>query len=267
MLGTIGIGTVGFGLGTIAWAQTFDVVSIKPRTGPRVRFLPDVAAAPDRYSAPDTTLMNMISFAYEIEAPQIEGGPDWLKTSRFEVNAKAPGAASRSDLRLLVKAMLTDRFQLKTHIETRELPIYALVVARGDRRPAAGLQPASEDACKALADPARRTDDQVPCGVLRATPEEIMAAGIGMAQLARILPVMGVMTGVDRVVVDKTGLTGRFAFRIRYTAANVSPGAAPPTDAPGLFTALQEQLGLRLEPGRGPVDILIIDSAQQPAAD
>src|SRR5687767_1771949 len=107
----------------------FEVATIRPQTGPRP---PRGVSSPDRFTNPDTTLRNLIEYAYELTDAQVVGGPEWMASRRFAVDAKAAGTPSRAEMRLLVRALIAQRFNLKTHTETRELPVYLLERVRPD---------------------------------------------------------------------------------------------------------------------------------------
>ena len=123
--------------------ETFEVASIKPRTGERAGPVP---SSPDRFIRPDATLGELIRYAYDLQEFQIEGGPGWLTSSRFDVNAKAAAPPTSIDgMRALVRRLLQDRFGLKAHLESRELSLYEMVVARRDGRLGERLRPSTLD--------------------------------------------------------------------------------------------------------------------------
>ena len=223
----------------------------------------------------NNTLRNMIRNAYQLQNFQIVGGPDWLDADRFDVTAKAPTPnMTVPEFRSMVQALLADRFRLVVHTETRELPIYALVLARSDGRLGPRLAQSPTD-CQGLAEAARRgapppapgPNGRPPCGT-RTMPGRILGGAVTMADLARNLA-----NFAGRMTIDKTGLSGPFDLELEYTPdqppppglpANIPP---PPVDGASLFTAVQEQLGLKLDSRRGPVDVLVIDAAQRPSPD
>jgi uncharacterized protein (TIGR03435 family) len=193
-----------------------------------------------------------------------------------DINAKAniefrpsPDGPAR-ELLLMIRSVLQERFKLKTHMETRELPIYELVLARADRRLGPEMRKPAADCDAAIAagiPPPRQPGEPPPCGLMGG-PARTIAGGATIQQLAANLSVR-----LERLVFDKTRLAGRFAFNLAWTpdrmpTADPPPGI-PPIDpnGPSLFTALQEQLGLKLEPAKGPVDVLVIDSVEHPTED
>jgi uncharacterized protein (TIGR03435 family) len=253
-------------------SAAFEVASIKTRTGDRVV---GGTTTPDRFARADATLRDLIRYAFDLQDFQIEGGPEWVASSRFEVNAKAAGAPSGPDgMRALVRRLLEDRFALKTHTEPRELPLFELVVARRDGKLGERLRPSTLQCETVSTDPRCRTrfnakmmntTGNQPPGIYSMT---LILEGTTMARLAALL-----QNEVRRVIVDKTGLTGTFDLELEFAPQGprpigLPPGPAPPpSDGPPLATAIQEQLGLKLESVRGPVPVLVIDNARLPTPD
>jgi uncharacterized protein (TIGR03435 family) len=290
------------GLATHPAAQSpvgpaFEVVSVKPSNpdavgpfgGPALPMvMPPVGG---RFTASNVPLRHLVRIAYELFDFQIDGGPDWQTSRLFDIQAKAadPVVGLQAMLPML-KALLADRFQLKIHTETREMPIYALVASRNDGQLGAKITPSTDDCSKAEQDLAetRGRDPGAVAGLLQAgqgLPCAIMPAparvagsmtmranGASMAELAGFLtPFTG------RMVQDRTGLSGRYDWEMTFDRdvtprTAQQPGSNPPLatpplpDGPSLMTALQEQLGVKLEPTRGPVAILVIDTATLPKA-
>jgi uncharacterized protein (TIGR03435 family) len=239
------------------------------------------------------SLKRLTLFAFRLDDPQLIGGPGWLDTDRFDVVAKADEKTTDDDLRGMTQNLLVERFALKVHTETRSLPIYALVMARADGQLgpnlhatdcesfSSGQGPCGTDALNGRG---RSTaagsggggmmmaSDASGAGGGRGYGGSVGASGSGPSMMS-----MGPMSAfasslsrtVNRPVVDRTGLTGRFQLTLNYTM----PGTPAPADgdstqrAPELFTALQEQLGLKLEATRGPVEVLVIDGAEHPTND
>jgi uncharacterized protein (TIGR03435 family) len=204
------------------------------------------------------------------------GGPAWLGTDRFDVEATAPGTpeSPRGEfpepvihmLRTLVEA----RFRVKAHMEARQSPLLALVLARRDGTLGPGLRPRTAP-CISSAEGARRQaagEPVQPTQLCRGNiaPGTLTGTGIMVSNLLNTLPSLGV--GIDRMLVDRTGLVGMFDVELRWTPT-VPPGGGPATstaasDAPSFFTALEEQLGLKLERTTGPVQTLVIDHVEPP---
>lgn len=221
------------------------------------------------YVGTNLTLHQLVTEAYRLRPFQVIGGPGWIKLDRFDINAKAPeGATGRPDP--MLRTLLADRFKLRAHTETKEQQVYALVLARADGRLGPKLvastqecgAPARGGAPGAAAPPPRE-----PCGMnMNGTGTTAMLKGIGQP-LARLATTLS-GSGVEGIMVDRTGLTGNFDIELQWTPENLrSAAAAVGGDGPSLFTALQEQLGLKLESSRGPVEYLVIDSAEQPSPD
>jgi uncharacterized protein (TIGR03435 family) len=176
----------------------------------------------------------------------------------------------------MLQALLAERFGLKTHMETRELPVYLLVLARKDGTLGPQMKKADIDCAALFAAvtaggkmPERLPNGNLPCG-LNVRPNQGLVTGNGVAMEALARNFVG---GVGRIVVDKTGLPGYYDLNLTFAPEGPPPppGAPPvaPADpsAPSFFTALQEQLGLKLEPGRAPIQVLVIDRAERPTAD
>jgi uncharacterized protein (TIGR03435 family) len=200
---------------------------------------------------------------------QVVGGPDWVRSEgeRFDILAKIPDGTSRAQRDAMVRALLADRFKLKTHLETREAPMYALVMARPDGRLGPRLSESGLD-CHARRAATNRGErvappDELgrpPC-VLQSSLGSIRGGGIPIADFARALSFLGF---AGRPVVDRSGLTGEYDLELRWTPDRTRQDDP---DAPTLVTALREQLGLKLEATKGPVNVLVIDSAERPTPD
>jgi uncharacterized protein (TIGR03435 family) len=243
--------------GAAASAQkSFDVASIKPNAANdgmiSARMQPG-----GRFMATGLTAKGLLALSLGVRDFQILNAPGWAGSEHWDVNAVAEGAPARlppEALRPMLLELLKDRLQLKMHEETKELPIYNLVVAKGGHK----LKPNEEDADK------RRQRMGMGRGQIRATGAEM--AGLA-SQLGQIL---------GREVIDKTELKGSFDFELSWTpepgqgggamGGPPSPEARPAVDSsgPSIFTAVQEQLGLRLEAARGPVKIYVIDNMSRP---
>ena len=255
------VGTVLAATGAAAARQPaeprFEAASVKANQSG----LPGVSVntAGGRFTATNAPALLLVRLAYAMPENRIVGAPDWLRLERFDIVATMAGAVSRDEQNRMLRTLLRERFTLIGRRETRELPIFTLVRTRLDAR----LQPAAADCAALMA--AMRAGTPLPpanrilCGS-RLRPGGVSVGGMTMAEVAA--EVIGPQ--VDRPVVDRTGLEGGFDFDLDF--APLGPAAAA-TDAPSIFTALDEQLGLRLEPGRGPVDVLVIDSVARPNPD
>jgi uncharacterized protein (TIGR03435 family) len=255
-------------------APAFEVASIKPRVGEPAFGAP---SSPDRFTYPGATLVDLIRWAHELQGFQVEGGPEWIQTDRFDVSAKASSAQPQTVMRRMVARLLRERFNLESHVETREMPVYLLRTARSDARLGEQMRPSSVD-CAALIEAnavGSRADSSSPPPCLwrvgiTTTIATMMLDGVSMPRFASLLQPM-----LQRVVVDETGLPGTYEIRLEFAADQLNLSVPLPADAPAppsrdglsLFTALQDQLGLKVEPARGPVDILIVDSVDRPTPD
>jgi uncharacterized protein (TIGR03435 family) len=227
----------------------FDAASIKPNnSGPgRTSIsMPPIGI----FRAENVTLRELIVDAYRVRRFQVEGGSDWLDGDRFDVTARTGDGAARERMHVMLQALLVDRFGLAFHRETRERPIYALAVARDDGVPKPALARSTSAEGSGM-DTSGRNAFMM-----------IRAKGQSMMQLAERL---GNQT--DRLIVDRTGLTGNYDFELQFTRDDAVGRSDQPAGATSLFTALREQLGLKLESARGPVEFLVIDKATRPTPD
>ncbi|HVY94138.1 MAG TPA: TIGR03435 family protein [Bryobacteraceae bacterium] len=179
------------------------------------------------------SLMMLVVAAWDMGLNQVTG-PSWLSTERYDIEAKTSPTATAADVRQMLQTLLAERFHLATHHETKETPAYALVVAKGGPK----LQ-------------ASKADQQLP--VIFAPPARLIGQGSSMASLA-----MTLRRPAGRPVIDKTGLSGFWDFTLTY-----SPEENVTDQGPSIFTALQEQLGLRLAPDRSSADYLVVDHAER----
>jgi len=273
-----------------AQTERFDVASVKPYKGPLTLITANTEPG-GRFVAQQQSLRALVALAYKVRESQIVGGPDWIDSDRFDVNAKANRELPSFDptgeigpLERMLQSLLVDRFKLLAHRETRDLPIFALVAARSDRKLGDKLRPTSIDCAAKFAEQARTgqpgpviTADRPTCGMV-VSPWSIRIGGGPLSQLTMVLTQM-----TNRFVVDRTGLTGNYDVDLQWTpqgmrigrppGGNAPPGGpqfpAPPPDPNGatLETAIQEQLGLKLDPQRGPVPVLVVERAEQPTPD
>ncbi len=230
-------------LSVLMLAQTpgqFEVASIKP-TATKDGSLAVSFPPGGRFSARNLTLKQLLQNVYAMQDYQIVGGPGWITSAGFDIEAKA-GAGSgewpREQVLQMVQTLLADRFHLALHRETRQLPVYALVVGKTGPK----LQPADSNA-----------------GRPKTMFGQIIVQKMSMTGLANILAL-----DLKRPVKDETGLKGDFAFTLEWTPG-LGDSDDRPSARPSLFTAVQEQLGLKLESAKGPVEVLVIDSAEKPS--
>lgn len=252
LLAAILVASVATSLISQAGGPRFDVVSVKPNNSPE----PGGRNALERttYEGLNVTVRRMIALAYmPMPFSLIDGGPAWISSERFDVRAKFPEGTPRKELQAMMKAMLADRFKLRTHLEPRPTQVYALVVDRsGVLGPS--LQPAQID----CTNPAADRQPGVPWCAFQYTEGLLRGRGVTLDQVAGEID-------AGRIVVNGTGLTGRYDVELRWTP---DPSVTTAGDAPpGLVTAVREQLGLRLQSGTAQMEHLVIDSVERPQPD
>jgi uncharacterized protein (TIGR03435 family) len=199
----------------------------------------------DRYSGTNVSLISLLRTAYAVQEFQIAGYPSWAETDKFDVEARMASGASPRDFPLALQKLLADRFKLVLHREPRQASIYTLVVQKDGPK----FKPGDPAKCNERA------------GGFDATATEISGGCVSMEQFAARLS-----RSIGSHVVDGTALTGTFDFKVSWLPDDRFPGRGASAN-PTLFTALQEQLGLRLQSGKGPVDTLVIDRAEKPVPD
>jgi uncharacterized protein (TIGR03435 family) len=223
-----------------AQSPAFEVAAIRLNTdtGPMMVIAPELRHG--LLTASKVTLRAMVAVAYGMTDPRIIG-PDWLDKNRFDVAGRAPARTSDSQIKPMLQNLLKDRFRLKTHLETRELPVYYLRVAKGGVKMA--VYPAVE----------RPIEDTIGHG---------FPMSRGTSTASRLADMMTFF--VNRPVVDKTGLTERYNYVLSF--APMSPqteSSAPEFAPPDFFTAVQKQLGLKLEPGKDNLEVVVVDHMEQ----
>ena len=264
----------------------FEVASVKPSNNTAFMW---VRPAPGRLTA-DAPVRLLIQNAYSVQQFQMEGGPAWIHSDHYGIDAKASGDVPQAQLFLMLQSLLEERFQLKVHHETKEMPVYALAPAKSGLK----LQPPKEGSCvppppDAPADwaggrmqpPGSGARPPAPCGKIRIALEPagaLMHGGkVAMPELVRMLSMV-----LGRTVVDRTGFSGLFDMQLEFLPdpatpalpppppeSSTGPAPAPPPDwmsSPSISAALQKQLGLQLESAKGPVDVLVVDHVERPTA-
>jgi uncharacterized protein (TIGR03435 family) len=249
--------------------SAFEVASVKPNKSGDQHITVHVQPG-GRFTATNTTLRLLIRNAYRVQDFQISGGPNWVNSEHFDIQAKAEGNPSPDEFSVMMRALLADRFKLVVRNETRELPVYALVLARSDEKLGPQLQRTD---CASSGNVPRpgppNPSEPQACGTIRTFVGHLTFRGVPMSQILQ-----GLSDATGRTVVNRTELTGSFDLDLHWTPDQIpqKPTGTPepsPTDAsgPSIFTAVQEQLGLKLESTKGPVDVLVIDHAEQPSED
>ena len=280
--------------GVVAAAQapekmpSFEVATIKPSDpaaqGQFIRNQPG-----GRFSTTNMPLRDLVRFAFSVQDFQLDGLPPWASSERYDINAKAAGDVPpglpgvENPMVQMLRSLLVERFKLASHHETKDMPIYALVRVRPDRL-GAHLEPSTVDCDKLMAErlAAARAGGPPPappepdvkgrptCGI-RGGFGTLTGSGFPIGQLVNTLAQI-----VRRTVVDRTGLTGAWAFDVKFAQdINQLPGPlpagvqppVPDPDSPSIFSAVEEQLGLKLESTRGPVEMVIVDRLEHPVPD
>jgi len=220
-----------------------------------------------RFTLINLPMQYVITMAYHIRDVQLAGAPAWFTSERYDVDARAEGSPSFPAMLGMLQALLEDRLQLKFHHGTKELPVYLLAIGKPGK-----LRKVEGD-CESSGEPPDPTKlRNGPCGFLFILPGHILGQKATISQLDALSLNSG------RVVFDKTNLAGKYDIRLEYTPElpqfQGPPGGAPPgapplppidPNGPSLFTAVQEQLGLKLESQRGPVETMAIDHIERPS--
>jgi uncharacterized protein (TIGR03435 family) len=227
--------------GTFAQSErrAFDVASVKPNRSGGPKGMGPRAQA-DNLTGKNVTLQQLIAYAYGLRDYQVSG-PDWIETERYDVTAKAKNSPSVTQVLLMFRVLLEDRFKPKTHRETKEIPAYWLVVAKGGPK----LRDVKEE-------------EAFKSAYAGKSP---FRPGFNAIFSNKSLPEFANRLGLDPPVIDKTGIEGRFWFQLEWADEPGQAGRA----GPSLLTAMEEQLGLKLKEHRASTEILVIDSAERPS--
>jgi len=255
------------GSATSAQESRFDAVSIRVnRSGEaQIRY----EAPTGRLNAINVPLRFFIRRAFDLPEARIVGGPAWLETDRFDIVATLPPDADSDVMRRMMQALLAERFKLAARREVRELPVYSLARLRQD-----ALGPSlrmSTSVCDG--DMPRMVKGRVECGLLVSQAPASASLRGGATPFVNVVRILGEF--LERPLIDKTGLAGTYDLELQFTASRGAiPGAgtpgglaaaASPDEIPSVFTAVQEQLGLRLVPERAATEVLMIESVSRPA--
>ncbi|HTM02642.1 MAG TPA: TIGR03435 family protein [Vicinamibacterales bacterium] len=283
----------------------FEVVSVKASApadpSNPATLIPQIAPAPDgSLRIANLPLRLLVRVAYNVDDENIIGGPEWQTSQRWDINARAEagGPTGEDAMRERMRGLLADRFKVKTHTETREMNVSALVLANKDGKLGPNLKPSTADCSNQQEEAAKLAQEvqknpanalalmqQVKCGVIP-VPQvgtggapQIMIRGLGQDMTVAVKLIQQLL---GKPVVDKTGLTGKYDFEMEMPldpellrrvagqiGVNLPPGASniPAYDGPALTTILKDRLGLTLDSQKAQVPVVVIDSAEMPAAD
>jgi uncharacterized protein (TIGR03435 family) len=227
----------------LAQAPAFEVASVKshkPAIGAEGGSRESIDSVPGSLTIRNASLASCIKWAFQIKDYQISG-PAWLNVEKYDIGAKAAGEARLAEMREMLQTLLADRFRMQSHRETRELPVYALTVVKSGPK----LHKAEPDG---------HTD-------MKGENGSFVFRGTSMQQFAEDL---SALRQVDRPVLDRTGIPGVFDFSLKFAdSALEMKRAAVEGDGPSIFTVVQEQLGLKLEAQKGPIEMLVIDRMEK----
>jgi uncharacterized protein (TIGR03435 family) len=262
----------------------FEVISVKPNPEGRAGMTQTRVLPGGRYIATNMPIRLLIGQTYQVQSYRLVGGPAWIETDHFDIVATADRDLSPANgqrpLNDAIKALLADRFKLVVHTETRQLPAYELLLARSDGRLGPNITRSERTDCAAVLAQVAAARAREPGGPPPPPPPDGQAPPCGIVNMngmlaldsATPLALTNVLSAeLNRKVFDRTGLSGLFNVRLRWTPEVLPVGPLPPEhppidpNGPSIFTAVQEQLGLKLEPTRGPVDVLVIDRVERPA--
>ncbi|HUI81395.1 MAG TPA: TIGR03435 family protein [Bryobacteraceae bacterium] len=230
-------------------AVSFDVASIRPHAPDDIRFR---VAMPSngRFTATGAVAKLLLMLAYDVQETQLTGGPSWFATEKWDIEARSDDRIQHSaeETRRMLQSMLTERFALRIHRETEQRPVYGLTVAKGGPK----FQAREQDGV---------TNVHITGNSIR------MEAG----ELARMAQVLA--TALGRPVIDRTALSGRYDLSLQWDDAPIREGGVPGLDVPAapgndhgsIFSAIQDQLGLRLEAQQAPVEVIIVDRMERPS--
>ena len=251
-----------------AQAPAFEVASVKPNKSGTTQA--NISGQPNGITIVNLPLRGIIQLFFQINQPsKVIGIPDWTITERFDITARAAGPINDEERRLMMQALLADRFKLVARRERRELTVLALMLARTDGKPGPNL--VESKGCTPPANPAApaasQAGAQTPvCGSKPGGPGRLILTGSSISQFTSLLAL-----ALGRTVVDKTGLTGRYDLDLTYMPERQFPtgpeNSTPTSDvnAPSIYTAVREQLGLKLEQQRDQEEVLVIDHIERPS--
>jgi uncharacterized protein (TIGR03435 family) len=247
----------------VAFGQplNFDAATIKPAAPNDSASGVMPSASPGRIEFRNMTLRLLIYQAYGSglnTAMNVSGGPDWINRNRYTIEAVAQGNPTDRDYRAMLRSLLEERFSLKTHRETREIDVYGLVPDRADRKTGPKVKLWS-GTCASGKQPRPEVDPTMPRCTAAFRAPGLFLEGVTMIPVAEMLSTQRALLG--RIVQDRTGLSGPYNIELEFDFRTANQ---PDYTGPSIFTALKEQLGLKLEASKGPLDVLVVESASPP---
>ena len=216
-----------------------------------------------KFTASSCSLRLLIRWAYNVLPSQLTGAPGWVGSEGWDIAAEGGGDAQVDEFRMMVQRLLEDRFRLRYHWETKEALVYDLVVSKAGKLQENTVRGDRPSILSAAPSAPTGAFPGAPCGGLMNSPGHTQGNKLTAGELARDLSFL-----LDSPVLDNTGLTGKYDIELRWTPERILLRSSTPPDAapPWIFTAIQEQLGLKLESGKGPVRSLVIDQLERPSA-
>jgi len=266
-------------LSLVAWSVP--LIAQAPTLEPRLSFevasvkiINQQARSPMQWQPPGhftsgVPILSLVSIGYQVPLYRIEKLPDWARTTYFEINARTERAVAIEERPAYYRGLLADRFNSAVHIEQREMDVYTMTVARSDGRLGPNLRRSDMNCDAIIAENRARNLAGERLAGAPAPGQRPVCGAVGGAMnmtagAVELTPLLGMLSGaLGRPVLDKTGLVGRFDFDFKAAPPN-GPATGPLADLPPVSTALEDQLGLKLERGRGLVDVLVIDRLDMP---
>ena len=248
-------------------SATFAVASVKPSTVDTSTSRPGAFLPEGSFVAQNATLRILVHRAYPeyTDRPGRIIGPEWIDNARYDVEGKAGHDATRAEMIPMLRALLAERFGLRVHTETRADDGFALVPARTDGRLGPGLRPSQTECTTLSAVPPTTNRAELPrCAVQQGFTNGLSTVALRGATIDSLVTLL--QSAAARGVVDRTKLSGRFDIDLEWAGDDALLASRDPDFRPGIITAVQEQLGLRLEPTRAPLEVLVIDAVQRPKA-
>ena len=253
-------------------SPAFDVAAIKPAADTQA-FSFSMVQNGGRYIGQNMSLRLLIKTAYGVHDSQIINGPSWIDSDRWDINAKAEGYENatkfRDQARLMVRPLLADRFKLVLHHEQRGLPVYALVLAKPNGEFGPNLRRNDERDCDKPMPPIAPVEGAAePAWPMACGGDGFNPRHLGARAMTLNYMLIGLArTSLDRPVVDHTRLTGKFDWEVQWVPDDLRVDGATRPEGPSIFEAFRQQLGIKLEPTRDRVDVLVIDRAERPQTD